>query len=589
MKSYHYCGLISLALFFSVCEKSDAQSPDWLWTKSIGGENYDAARSMVVDPESGDVLTTGAFSGTVDFDPGRGIFNLTSSGTSDIFITKLDGTGAFMWAKAIGGPDVAYAISISLDPAGSRNVYVTGSFQGTTDFDPGLDTFNLTSVGTSDIFITKLDGSGNFVWAKAMGGPDAVYVLSIALDPSGSEDVYATGYFRGTVDFDPGSDTFNLTSVGSDDIFISKLDGDGNFIWAISLGGNGSDVSRCIVLDPSGSGDVFTTGWFSGTADFDPGRTSYNITSVGRFDIFISKIDASGHFVWATQLGGSGVKDGAGSSIGIDPQSGAIYTTGYFEGTADFDPHDEGIFYLVSSGLRDIFISKLDRNGNFLWAKSMGGTGLDVGGSLAIDPAGSGDVYTTGYFRGTVDFDPGPETFNLTSDGSDDIFISKLDRSGNFVWVKAICGTKEGAATTIALDALGHVNVAGYFNGPTISFDSEILVNADPAKGTGDIFIAKLDLTTHSLVNVDDSNPHEIEMFPNPTNDQLTIEFDKEGLHDVKITLYDLRHEIVFTIAENTISHDFTFDISRLPGAMYFVEVNDNGNKIVKQIVKVLE
>jgi hypothetical protein len=587
MKPTVYFVITLLLLFYFVCIKTNAQSPEWLWAKSIGGNSSDGARSMVVDPESGDVYATGSFSGTVDFDPGEGTFDLISAGTSNIFITKIDGSGNFVWAKAMGSPDVAYVLSIAFDPAGNRNIYTTGSFQGTVDFDPGPDTFNLTSSGISDIFITKLDYSGNFVWARAVGGPDAVYVLSIALDPSGSGDVYITGYFRGTVDFDPGPESFDLTSLGSDDIFISKLDSYGNFVWAKSLGGSGSDVGRCITIDPTGNGDICTTGWFSGKVDFDPGPNTYNLTAVGRFDIFISKIDGSGHFVWAKQLGGAGIKDGAGFSIAIDPKSGDIYTTGYFEGTADFDP-DKGIFTLVSSGLRDIFISKLDRMGNFLWAKAMGGTGLDAGGSIAIDPVGSGDVYTTGYFLGTVDFDSGPGSFNLTSVGPDDIFISKLDDMGNFEWAKSIHGTKEEAANTIALDDLGNVYVAGFFNGPTISFDSKILSNAAPTKSTADIFIAKLDPIATSVVNIH-SQPHQIEIYPNPTKDLLRIKVDKEVLDNIKITLFSQSGEVVFSSADNNISHDIILDISRFPSAIYLVEVIANENKIAKQIVKILE
>ena len=576
-----------MTLIISVFGLSNAQSPDWLWINSIGGNKSDAARSMVVDPESGDVFTTGSFSGTVDFDPGEKTFNLTSAGSSSIFISKMDGSGQFVWASAIGGPDVAYVLSIALDPAGSGSIYVTGSFQGTVDFDPGPDTFNLISAGTSDIFIAHLDGFGNFIWANAIGGPDAAYVLSITIDPAGSGNVYTTGYFRGTVDFDPGPEIFHLTSVGFDDIFISKLDDSGNFIWAISFGGKGSDVSRCITLDPAGNGDVYTTGWFSGTVDFDPGPNVYNITAVGTIDIFISKLDNSGNYVWAKQLGGAGDKNGSGTSIAIDPTSGDIYATGYFEGTADFDP-GKGIVDLTSEGLRDIFISKLDRKGNLLWAKAMGGPGLDVGGSIAVDPSGSGDVYTTGYFRGTVDFNPGPETFYLTSIGPDDIFITKLDDSGNFEWGKAINGLKEEAANAIALDASGHVYIAGFYNGPTILFDTDILTNAEPSLGTADIFIAKLDQMTTALVHPDAKTP-SIDIFPNPVKDEIVIKFSDKEVKDFRVTLYSLKGEVVLYSVVHDIAGEYPINISGLPAEMYMVEVNANGNRLVEQVVKAQE
>ncbi len=190
---------------------------------------------------------------------------------------------ALQWAKSMGGADPDYGLSIALD--GSGNVYTTGFFEGTADFDPGAGVFNLTSAGYRDIYISKLDASGNFVWAKAMGGAFDDLGSSIAIDGSGN--VYTTGYFSGTVDFDPGAGVFNLTSAGFEDIFISKLDASGNFVWANAMGGADPDYGSSIALD--GSGNVYTTGFFEGTADFDPGAGVANLTSAGSSDIFVAK------------------------------------------------------------------------------------------------------------------------------------------------------------------------------------------------------------------------------------------------------------------------------------------------------------
>src|ERR1035437_6133157 len=413
------------------------------WAKAMGGTGTDDGYSIATDA-SGNVYTTGYFQGTADFDPGAGTFNLTSAGSNDISISKLDATGNFVWAKAMGGTGGDYGYSIALDASG--NVYTTGVFTGTADFDPGAGVFNLTSAGGSiDIFISKLNSSGNFVWAKTMGGTSYDGGSSIALDASGN--VYTTGGFGGTADFDPGAGVFNLTSVGGADIFISKLDASGNFLWAKSMGGIGNDGANSISLDASGN--VYTTGPFGGTADFDPSAGVFSLTSAGGDDIFISKLDASGNFLWAKAMGGTGNE--SCTSIVLDV-SGNVYTTGYFNGTADFDP-GAGIFNLTSAGGTDIFISKLNSSGNFLWAKAMGGSSPfgDLSNSLAVDA--SGNVYSTGRFAGTADFDPSAGIFNLTSVGSQDIFISKLDASGNFVWAKAMGGTGPSIGTSIAVDA----------------------------------------------------------------------------------------------------------------------------------------
>jgi hypothetical protein len=138
--------------------------------------------------------------------------------------------GDFVWAKRMGGTNRDIGYSITTDASGG--VYTTGVFEGTVDFDPGEGTFNLTSVGSTDIFVSKLDSNGNFIWAKRLGGTGLDAGNDIALDTSGN--IYTTGFFHGTADFDPGAGIFNLTSVVDyypySDIFVSKLDNNGNFV-----------------------------------------------------------------------------------------------------------------------------------------------------------------------------------------------------------------------------------------------------------------------------------------------------------------------------------------------------------------------
>ncbi len=455
-----------------------SQSQNWLWANAIGRTSYDFGYSIV--DASGNTYTTGQFAGTVDFDPGAGTSNLTSAGGLDIFISKLDGSGNFVWAKTLGGTGYDAGFAIVLDASG--NVYTTGSFSGTADFDPGAGTFNLTATGTFDIFISKLDSSGNFVWAKAIVATVRSYADFIAIDATGN--VYTTGYFTGTADFDPGAGTFNLTPVNGDDIFISKLDASGNFVWAKKMGGNSNEFGVSITLDASGN--VYTSGSFQGTADFDPGSSTFNLTPAGGWDNFISKLDSLGNFIWVKKMGGTANDEGY--SIKTDAY-GNVYSTGYFNGTVDFDP-GAGTFNLSSAGSEDMFISKLDLFGNLIWAKKIGGSSRDFGGSIAIDA--SGDIYTAGNFQGTVDVDPGAGVSNLTSVGHFDIFILKLDSSGSFVWVKAIGGTAWDQGVSLALDASRDIYVTGLFHSPSISIGSSTLTNADPTGNTADIFIAKL-------------------------------------------------------------------------------------------------
>ncbi len=387
-----------------------------VWARAFGSTDWDKGNSIALD-NSGNIYATGFFSDTVDFDPGPGVFNLTSVGITDIFICKLDASGNYLWAKSVGGTDYDFGISIKTDDSG--NVYTTGNFLDTVDFDPGAATYSITSMGTYDIFILKLDSSGNYIWVKTFGGQEPQSVSSIDVDASGN--VYTTGYFYTSADFDPGPNVFYLISEGENDVFVSKLDSMGNFIWAKQFGNYDEDEGLSIATD--NSGNVYTTGTFKVTVDFDPGQGGYNLISTGSEDIFISKLDSTGSFIWAKSFGNISVEKGL--DITLD-NSGNIYAVGQFTGTVDFDP-GPGVFNLNSNGDYDLFICKLTSSGNLVWAKSMGALGVDLGGSIAVDDLNN--VYTTGYFQSTVDFDPGPGVHNLTASGMGDVFILKLSNS----------------------------------------------------------------------------------------------------------------------------------------------------------------
>ena len=483
---------LAMLLFFTVLSVTKTQAQNFAWAKSMGSTANDSSRSIAVDA-AGNVYTTGFFAGTVDFDPNAGVSNLTAAGGEDIFVIKLDATGNLVWAKAVGGvtgSDRGYGISV--DAAG--NVYTTGFFAGTVDFDPNAGVSNLISVsGSSDIFVSKLDTNGNLIWAKAMGGTSGDIGFGISVDAAGN--VYTTGQFQGTVDFDPNAGVSNLTAVGSNDIFVSKLDATGNLIWAKAMGGTSSDSGNGIAVDAAGN--VYTTGNFAGTADFNPNAGVSNLTSAGSTDIFVSKLDTTGNLVWAKAMGGTTADVGYAMSTDT---VGNVYTTGNFAGTADFDPN-AGVSNITAAGGNDIFVSKLDTAGNLVWAKAMGSsTANDIGLGISSDAAGN--IYTTGNFGGTADFDPNIGVSNITVAGSIDIFVSKLDTAGNLVWAKAMGGTSFDVGYAISTDAAGNVYTTGYFQG-TGDFDPNAGVYNLTSVGAQDIFVHKMSPTQGAGIDFD--------------------------------------------------------------------------------------
>jgi hypothetical protein len=334
-------------------------------------------------------------------------------------------------------------------------------------------------------FLTLAAQTPALEWAKGIGGPGQERGIGMVLDAAGN--VYTTGFFTDTVDFDPGVGVYKLGAGPVGATFISKLDVNGNFVWAKSFNeviatGGGNSYGFAIAID--GSGNIYTSGQFYGTVDFDPG-IGVNVLN-GIDDIFISKLDANGNFVWAKNVGGAGTD--SGSSIKVDG-SGNVCVGGYFTNTVDFDP---GIAVTnLSSTSRDIFILKLDASGNFIWVKQIGGSGVDDLNALTVDA--TGNIYTVGTFNGTCDFDPSASTFNLSSNGARDIFVSKIDNNGSLVWAKSIGGTGQDYGYGITLDNTNNVYVVGEYAN-TVDFDpSAVATHTVISNGGKDAFILKLD------------------------------------------------------------------------------------------------
>ncbi len=534
------------------------------------------------------------------------------------------------WVKTFGGIGYDIGNSVTVDDEG--NIYTTGSFNDTVDFDPGPDVMKLNPGRGSAIFIQKLDANGNFIWAKSCGGKGNQIGQSIKVDAMG--DVYTTGIFQDTIDFNPGTGVANLSAVGEEDVFILKLDANGNFLWAKSFGGIEMDRGYSIAIDAEGN--VYTTGYFIDTVDFDPGTGVTNLSAVGGKDIFILKLDPNGNFVWAKSFGGT-----EGIGIAIDGM-GNVITTGYFSDTVDFDP-GTGVMNLTSAGETDIFILKLDANGNLLWAKSCGGYWI-VGGGISITFDATNNVYTTGAFDGTVDFDPGTGVKNLSAMGESDIFIQKLDAQGNFIWAKTFGGNDFDQSYSIAIDAESNVYSIGDFVG-TVDFDPGTGVANLSAVKDGDIFIQKLDAqgnfiwaksfggeghnfgssidvdaanniyTTGLFRNTVDFDPGtdvknlksiggydiyvhkmkqtatgvadidngiDISLYPNPSNGFIHIALN-EAVGEASITITDLQGKIIHS-EQMSAATKSSMDI-QAPNGVYFVHVKTtNGQSIMKFI-----
>ncbi len=337
----------------------------YVWAKAITGinrpitigENY----AIALD-HKGSLYLTGAYVSTdrVDFDPGPDTAWLPTALASYIFFARYSTDGDFRWAQVIIGPSGNVATAIVADH--KRGIYLTGAFGGagatTTDFDPGPDTANLVSNGLADIFVAHYDTNGAYKWAINMGAPLADAGYALATDSNAN--VYVTGVFRGLADFDPGPDSFQIRSINNtNDIFLAKYDSTGKFQWAKAMGCTGSTGTaqgNGLALDQYAN--VYITGTFADTVDFDPGPDSVKIgrAGVSSTDIFVAKYDSSGNYINARNMGGTGADVGA--AIAVTPV-GVVYTTGSFSATANFNIGGAAPANIISKGGIDIFIASM--------------------------------------------------------------------------------------------------------------------------------------------------------------------------------------------------------------------------------------
>ena len=421
---------------------------------------------------------------------------------------------SYQWVKNFGGSttsDLTTGKCIKTDASG--NVYTVGYFNGTNDFDPGVGTFTLSSFGSEDIFISKTDALGNFLWAKRVGGSGVDEPYELKFDASGN--LYIVGYFEGSVDFNPSSGVFNMSSAGGTDGYILKLDATGAFVWAKKIGGVSDDY--IVAIDIDASGNFYITGSFVNTVDLNPGTGVANFTSItsGNCDVFVSKYDATGNYIWAKTIVGASVE--TPSDIKVDAL-GNIYSIGTYYNNIDLDPSTAVVGFTTTAFATESYISKLDGSGNYVWGERLISSTEIRANALDID--NTGNVYIVGEFSGTGDFNPGSGIYNLTSvsnDGSTDIFVLKLSSTGLFQWVDRMWGAGYDRGNSIMLDASNNIYVTGIFTDIT-DFDSSTGVFNLTCAGWSASFVLKLnalgdfiwagkmggtDFTTSYGINVD--------------------------------------------------------------------------------------
>ena len=494
----HLFKLSILFIFLLANKLSIAQTPALSWGTSLEGYGTQHYSEVLTD-SLGNVYALGIFYDTADFDPGSGVLNLTTPGSANAFIQKLDPSGNLIWAKQLEGTGSSYLKGAILDSNG--NIFVVGNYTGTVDFDPGSGTMILSDAGG---YVLKLDNSGNYTWVKVFQAPvglsASVSVASISVDNQG--DIYATGAFSSTVDFDPSyASTYNLTSNGSSDVFTVKLNQNGNFRWARAMGASSYDLGVDIVVDDFGN--VYSTGSYRNSINMNPTGTSYWVSNSGGNDTYIQKLDTAGNFIWGRTIGGSSTEEPA--AIAVDP-TGNVITTGYFTSyTLDIDPGTPVVNLTCTSGY-NAYIQKLNPTGDFLWGYEFGDGGSCTPSKIKTDNTGA--IYTIGTFDDDVDFDPFYTATILYCTSYEDTYIQKLNSDGSFAWAAHVQGTLPYTYTlgkSICIDNYNNVYAAGYHNG-TVDVDPSSNVNSLTTMHSYDGYLLKLHECTGAVTSTDTVN-----------------------------------------------------------------------------------
>jgi len=382
------------------------------------------------------------------------------------------------WARTWGGISRERGMNITNDTNG--NIFVCGTFNADVDFDPGPGESIRSSNGRDDAFLSKFNSNGDFEWAVSWGGGHIDSANGVECDDSGN--IYITGDFNRICDFDPGPGWEIRDPIWGEDVYVLKLDPNGNFIWVNNFGGDDiiRDVwclSNDIALDSNNN--VFIIGKFRGLTDFDPwgeGDIRYAHGGLWDDDVFVSKFSESGEFLGVITIGSDNCDKG--NSITVDNEN-CFYATGRFLGDIDLDPDPVFEDWHAPEYGYTIFLLKCDQFGNYLWGHSWGGS---EGGSISedIETSELGFVSVTGHLRGDVDLDPGPgvDFKPAIYDDHPETFLSTFDYNGNYLWGHRISGNWTNYGKGISISSNGSIFITGYFTGE---------VDFDPGTGT-DLF-----------------------------------------------------------------------------------------------------
>ncbi len=541
--------IVTTTILFFLCFTINAQIPNWLWAKKAGDMGNESGIDMAKD-SNGNIIVVGEFtSSTIQFES----ITLTNLGASDNFIVKYSPNGDVIWAKSFGGAISDGVRSVALDQ--NNNIVIVGYFSSNS-LTIGTITVNETPGNiSSDMFIAKLDPSGNALWLKVSGGVWDDSFSDVAVDNMGN--IFATGAFEGpNTSF--GSINVAGAGPGHSKACIVKYDTNGNVVWAKTAGGSSSDGGESIAIDSNG--DVYVCGnMASATIMFD----AITLTNLGNSDSFIVKFNSNGTALWARIIGGA--SDDGSFDIQIDNNNNPYVLGYYYSPTINF-----GTTVITNAGDRDFYIAKYNSMGVPQFIKRGGGVNLDTLTSITID--GNDNLYACGWYFGATTTIEGNV---LNNTGSNDIVILKYNSSGNLIWYKEVEGSTSNylQPNCVYANQIGELFMTGYFSTSTINFDGILLNNVSTY--TEEFYLSKL---SHFGLGMEENIINEkIKISRNPFSDYTTLLFDKEYKNGI-IDIYDSKGLIVKHLFVN--GNQILINRDNLSSGLYLINFITDDNEI---------
>jgi len=559
-------------IFFCLISSLINVAQNSVWLNHFGGHNNDKVTKLEFN-KTGYLFAAGDIKYTVDFKNGSFDSTLDAS-NGNCFLTKIDpSSGMPIWVRQFGKGGQAYIRSFTFD--NDNNIFLAGMFAGTVDFDPSAKVKELTSNGPqSDIFIMKLDSSGNLNWVKSIGNTSTDWVTSITIDSYAN--IYFSGRYNFTIDFNPDSIVNNLTTNHNPDGYVCKFDSSGNFEFVRNFPGYNYQSCNDLVYDNNGF--LFVLGTFEINLITKPKKKV--IRSNGEKDIFISKIDTSGNRYWTRQIGGT--SDEYGTDILLD-QNRNIYITGDFKGKSDLDPSSNHYFLNAINShpsLYDSFVAKYDKDGWFKWANGYGGKSFERSYAIALD--NQHNIYNTAYFSDTATFSNN-NNLSFVAIGHGDFLLNKFDSLGTHIYTRHFIGSSDAVAFTLAIDTVSNIYLAGTFR-DSVDFEPGPLSLNKTSKNMYDLFIQKLNQNPISVNIVELKDAQKVNLYPNPTRRGVNIQL-QELINLIDIKVYDMNTSLIANYQwENQNFIQFELDV---PKGIYLLELNLNNEK--PQYLKVIK